>query len=77
MGSSGSKSRKTHKKPQHLAKVGETARNHTSIHDERKGVVDAMGLSGLSKGPRTAIITVVALLFIAAIVAFSFTVFFR
>jgi hypothetical protein len=72
MGSSGSKSRKTHKQPQHLAKVGSSERNHTSMHDERKGAVDAMGLSGLSKGARTAIITVVALLFIAGVFAFTF-----
>jgi hypothetical protein len=75
MGSSGSKSRKTHKKPQHLPKVGESARNHTSIHDERKGAVDAMGLSGLSKGARTTIITVVALLFIAGVFGFMFFAF--
>jgi hypothetical protein len=72
MGSSGSKSRKTGKRPQHLAKVGGSERNHTSMHDERKGAVDAMGLSGLSKGARTAIITVVALLFIAGVFAFTF-----
>jgi len=72
MGSSGSKSRKTKKKPQHLPKVGESARNHTSMHDERKGVVDAMGLGGLSRGARTAIVTVVALLFIAGVFAFTF-----
>ena len=70
MGSSGSKSRKTHKKPQHLSKVGSTANNHTSMSAERKGVVDAMGLSGLSKGVRTAIITVVSLAFVGAVFAF-------
>ena len=75
MGSSGSKSRKTHKKPQHLPKVGESARNHTSIHDERRGAVDAMGLSGLSKGARTAIITVVSIAFIAGVFAFTFIIF--
>jgi hypothetical protein len=69
MGSSGSKSRKSRKKPQHLAKVGDSARNHTSMHAERQGVVDAMGLSGLSKGARTTIITVVSLAFIAGIFA--------
>ena len=70
MGSSGSKSRKTRKKPQHLPKVGSSANNHTSMQAERKGAVDAMGLSGLSKGARTAIITVVSLAFIGAIFAF-------
>jgi hypothetical protein len=72
MGSSGSKSRKSGKKPQHLAKVGSSERNHTSMHAERKGAVDAMGLSGLSRGARVAIITVVALLFISAVFAFTF-----
>jgi hypothetical protein len=72
MGSSGSKSRKTKKKPQHLPKVGSSANNHTSIHAERKGAVDAMGLSGLSKGARTAIITVIAIAFIAGVFAFAF-----
>jgi hypothetical protein len=72
MGSSGSKSRKTHKKPQHLSKVGSSQRNHTSMQTERRGAIDAMGLSGLSKGARTAIITVVALLFIAGVMAFTF-----
>lgn len=70
MGSSGSKSRKTKKKPQHLAKVGSSANNHTSMAAERKGVVDAMGLSGLSKGARTAIITLVSLAFVGAVFAF-------
>jgi len=69
MGSSGSKSRKTHKQPQHLAKVGSSERNHTSMHTERQGAMDAMGISGLSKGSRTAIIVIVTLAFIAAICA--------
>jgi hypothetical protein len=72
MGSSGSKSRKTKKKPQHLPKVGSSANNHTSIHAERKGAVDAMGLGGLSRGARTAIITVIAIAFIGGIFAFAF-----
>ena len=75
MGSSGSKSRKTKKKPQHLAKVGSSANNHTSIHAERQGAVDAMGLSGLSQGARRAIITVVSIAFIAGVFAFTFIVF--
>jgi hypothetical protein len=71
MGSSGSKSRKTGKKPQHMAKVGESARNHTSIHAERQGAIDAMGLRGLSNGARIAIVTVVAIAFIGGILAFT------
>ena len=70
MGSSGSKSRKTGKRPQHLAKVGSSSRNHTSMQTERKGAMDAMGLSGMSKGARTAIVTVVSLAFVAGIFAF-------
>jgi hypothetical protein len=69
MGRSGQKSRKTHKKPQHLAKVGSSEQNHTSIHAERQGAMDAMGIGGLSKRSRTAIIVVVSLAFIGAICA--------
>jgi len=72
MGRSGSKSRKTGKQPQHLPKVGSSARNHTSMHAERKGASDAMGLGGLSRGARTAIVTVVAIAFIAGLFAFVF-----
>jgi hypothetical protein len=69
MGRSGSKSRKTHKKPQHLPKVGESAHNHTSMHTERKGVMDATGLSGLSKGTRAAVVTIVTVALIGAVFA--------
>jgi hypothetical protein len=72
MGSSGSKSRKTGKRPQHLAKVGSSARNHTSMQTERQGAVDAMGLRGLSNGARIAIIAVVAILFVGGVLAFTF-----
>jgi hypothetical protein len=71
MGSSGSKSRKTQKKPQHLPKVGESARNHTSMKAERQGAIDAMGLRGLSNGARIAIVAVVAVAFVGGLLAFT------
>jgi predicted alpha/beta-hydrolase family hydrolase len=68
MGSSGSKSRKTKKKPQHLQKVGTHAGSEADMHRERQGAMDAMGVGGLSPGVRTAIMVVVGLAFIGAIV---------
>jgi hypothetical protein len=72
MGSSGSKSRKTGRKPQHLQKVGASAKNHTSMQAERQGAVDAMGLRGLSNGARIAIVAVVGIAFVGGILAFTF-----
>jgi hypothetical protein len=72
MGRSGSKSRKTGKRPQHLPKVGSSAQNHTSMRAERQGAVDAMGLRGLSNGARIAIVAVVAIAFVGGVLAFAF-----
>jgi len=67
MGSSGSKSRKSKKKPQHLHKVGEAPGTKGSMHAERQGAMDAMGIGGVSPGLRNAIIVVVVLLFVGGI----------
>ena len=68
MGRSGSKSRKTKKKPQHLHKVGEAPGSQGSMHVERQGAMDAMGIGGMSSGSRTLIITIVVIAFAAAII---------
>ena len=68
MGRSGSKSRKTGKKPQHMQKVGTHAGSQQDMHREREGAMDAMGVGGLSPGVRTAIMVVVVLAFIGAII---------
>ena len=68
MGRSGSKSRKTHKQPQHLHKVGEAPGTKASMHAEREGAMDAMGIGGLSSGTRNVIIAVVVIAFVCAII---------
>ena len=44
MGRAGSKSRKTHKKPQHLPKVGTAQSEHYEQHQERRAVVGNFGV---------------------------------
>ena len=68
MGRSGQKSRKTKQKPQHLQKVGTHPGTEADMHRERQGVMDGMGIGGLSPAVRTAIIIVVVLAFIGAII---------
>jgi hypothetical protein len=68
MGSSGQKSRKSKKKPQHLQKVGTHPGSESDMHRERQGAMDAMGVGGLSPGVRTAIMVIVVLAFIGAII---------
>ena len=44
MGRAGSKSRKTHKKPQHLPKVGTPQSEHYEQQQERRAVVGNFGV---------------------------------
>jgi hypothetical protein len=67
MGRSGQKSRKTHKKPQHLHKAGEAPGSKSSMHAERQGAMDAMGIGGLSSTTRNIIIAIVVIAFVGGI----------
>jgi hypothetical protein len=75
MGSSGQKSRKNKKSkgaahshnPQHLSQQNPAPGSKESMHLERQGAMDAMGIGGMSPGVRTAIIVIVVLFFIGAI----------
>ncbi len=44
MGRAGSKSRKTGKKPQHLAKVGTKPEQHQALHEEQRAVMGNFGI---------------------------------
>jgi hypothetical protein len=65
MGSKGSKPRKGHEHPQHLAKVGTKTENQRLQHAERDAVLDNMGAH--SPTARIVFGTILALLVIGAI----------
>jgi hypothetical protein len=67
MGSSGQKRRKKTKHPQHLTKVGHES-TQQKMHEDHQGMMDTMGVGGLSPATRNIIIGVVALLFIGGII---------
>jgi len=68
MGSSGQKkSRKTHKKPQHLAKVGTKAGTDAEMKARRRAVADGMGIGGAPPWVRYTALVVVVLLILGAI----------
>lgn len=50
MGRSGSKSRKTGKKPQHLPKVGTPQERHYELEHEQRAVVGNFGIHGKGAG---------------------------
>jgi hypothetical protein len=77
MGSSGQKSRKGKKKPQHLAKVGSATENERLQHAEREAVLENMGVGGATGVTRVAIWVVSGLLFAGAICALLLLTVFR
>ncbi len=62
MGRAGSKSRKTHKKPQHLPKVGTAQAEHYEQQHERRAVMENFGVH--KKGVGYWIAAVVAVLIV-------------
>ena len=61
MGRAGSKSRKTHKKPQHLPKVGTPQSEHYEQQQERRAVV---GNFGVHKGVAYWIVAAIVLVIV-------------
>lgn len=69
MGSKGKKPRKP-SHSQHLPKAGTKTDNARLLHEEHQAIGDTMGLGGASKGTRSTVYVVGAILLIAAIIAF-------
>jgi hypothetical protein len=67
MGRAGSKSRKTGRKPQHLAKVGTPQAQHQEQQQERRAVMENLGIDGKGVGYWIAAAVVVLIVVIGMI----------
>jgi hypothetical protein len=69
VGSKGGKPRKpSHSR--HLAKVGTKTENERALHEERRAIGDTMGLGSVPGWARIAAVMVIAVLFVAGLLAF-------
>jgi hypothetical protein len=69
VGSKGKKPRKP-QHSQHLPKAGTKTDNARLLHEEHEAIGDTIGLGGASKGTKSTVYVVGAILLVAAVIAF-------